>query len=262
MNSLDFNRAELLLEDTEIPQEALERARGVLVKLTNDRKIEETPAAVHQAMEIFANEKLALADKILEWAEPAHFPVPEDFKSGCEALRQILALKSPHHRIPEIEARREVLEKGLSAIDLVSDFYGPSKAVFVQVRELADDLHAVEAFLPPSTAISGFLETYEQARTSARFAEPGVWKSVHSAYSAARLELDSVLQERREEARAALDSAVGRIRDDAAREGLDPEQIGSLLKPIEAIRSTLDGVTEPGRLITLPDLVRSRAREM
>lgn len=260
-NSLDFNRAELVLEDTEIPQEALEHARSVLVKLTNDRRIEETPAAVHQAMEVFANEKLTGADKIVEWAEPAHFPIPEAFTRGCEALREILALKSPHHRIPEIEARRQDLEGGAAAIDLASDFYGQSKSVFVQVRELADDLHAVEAFLPPSSAIAGFLDSYEQARLRARFAEPDIWKSVHSAYSSARLELDSLLTERREEGRSALDAAVERIRNEALRDGVDSEQLQSILKPLEGVRSTLEEIAEPARIVTLPDLVRARWRE-
>jgi hypothetical protein len=260
-NSLEFNRAELVLEDIEIPQEVLERARNVLVKLTNDRRIEETPAAIHQGFEKFASEKLGETKKVTEWAEPAHFPIPGGFTNGCEALGEILALTSPHHRIPEIEARREVLDKGLAAIELLSDFYKSSKSVFVQVRELADDLHAVEAFLPPSSAISTFLETYVQAGTGARFADPGMWKSVHSAYSAAKLELDSLLEARREEARAAFDSAVKRITDAANASGLDSEQVAAVLKPLESIGSLLDQEIEPGRLITLPDLVRTRARE-
>ncbi|MBV8358115.1 MAG: BREX system P-loop protein BrxC [Deltaproteobacteria bacterium] len=260
-NSLEFNRSELVLEDTEIPQEVLERARNILVKLTNDRRIEETPAAIHQAFEKFANEKLSEAKKVTEWAEPAHFLAPDDFNIGCEALGEILALTSPHHRIPEIEARREVLDKGLAAIELLWNFYNSSKSVFVQVRELADDLHAAEAFLPASPAISAFLETFEQARTGARFADPSVWKSVHSAYSAARLELDSLLEERRQEARTSLDSAMKRVGDSASVGGLDSDQIAAVLKPLESIRSLLDQEIEPGRLITLPDLVRTRGRE-
>jgi hypothetical protein len=260
-NSLEFNRAELVLEDTEISQEVLERARNVLVKLTSDRRIEETPAAIHQAFEKFASEKLGEAKKVTEWAEPAHFPIADDFHSGCEALGELLALTSPHHRIPEIDDRREALDKGVAAIELLWDFYNSSKSVFVQVRELADDLHAVEAFLPHSPAISAFLEAYEQARTVARFADPSVWKSVHSAYSAAKFELDSLLGGRREEARVALDSALKRIGDSASAGGLDSEQVAGVLKPLESIRASLDQEIEPGRLITFPDLVRTRGRE-
>ncbi len=261
VNSLEFNRAELVLEDTEIPQETLEHARSVLVKLTNDRRIEETPAAVHQAMEVFANEKLTAADKVVEWAEPAHFPIPEPFTRGCDRLREILALKSPHHRIPEIDARQEDLASGAAAIELVAEFYGQAKSVFVQVRELADDLYAVDAFLPPSSAIAGFLEAYEQARVGARFAEPGIWKSVHASYSSARLELDSLLGERRGEAQAALDTALEHIRNDGRNGGLDAELVEATVKPLEAMRSTLDEIAEPARVVTLPDLVRTRARE-
>jgi len=260
-NSLEFNRAELVLEDTEIPHETLERARNVLVRLTGDRRIEETPAAIHQAFEKFAAEKLADAGKVSDWAEPAHFPIPDDFTNGCEAFREILALTSPHHRIPEIETRREALEKGLGAIELLSNFYNSSRSVFVQVRELADELHAVEAFLPNSPAISAFLEAYEQARIGSRFAESAVWKSVHSAHSAARLELDSLLQARRDEALAALDSAVKRVVSAAAAGGLDSGQTAAIVKPLESMGSSLDHETEPSRLITLPELVRTRARE-
>jgi hypothetical protein len=260
-NSPDFNRAELVLEDTEIPQESLEHARNILVKLTNNRRIEETPAAVHQAMEDFAQETLATADKIREWAEPAHFPLPEAFAAGCEALRETLALKSPHHRIPEIEARQQDLERGCAAIDLVSEFYGHSKSVFVQVRELADDLHAVEAFLPSSGAIRGFLEAYEQARKSARFAEPDVWKSVHSAYCSARLEIDSLLTDRRQKAHADVNAAVERLSSEAQRHGLEAEQVESLLKPLREMAANLDQVSEPARIVTLPELVRERERQ-
>ncbi len=84
---------------------------------------------------------------------------------------------------------------------------------------------------------------------------------MHSAYSSARLELDSLLNERRQKAHADVDAAVERLRSAAQRDGLDAEQVESLLKPLQELAANLDQLNEPARIVTLPDLVRARERE-
>jgi len=43
-------------------------------------------------METFGREKLARAEKVIDWADPAGLPRPKAFDEGREALEGVLAL--------------------------------------------------------------------------------------------------------------------------------------------------------------------------
>ncbi|MGH6952583.1 MAG: BREX system P-loop protein BrxC, partial [Alphaproteobacteria bacterium] len=98
-DSREFEKVELVLEDSEVGADVLEETRALLMKLTGKRKIDETPAALHEAMEAFGRDKLARAEKVIDWADPAGLPRPKAFDEGKEALEGVLALTNPLHRV-------------------------------------------------------------------------------------------------------------------------------------------------------------------
>src|SRR5690606_10910245 len=88
-DSREFEKVELVLEDSEVPAEVLEETRALLMKLTGQRKIDETPAALHEVMEEFGCEKLARAERVIDWAEPADLPRPGAIAQGKDAIESI-----------------------------------------------------------------------------------------------------------------------------------------------------------------------------
>jgi len=223
-----------------------------LMKLTGKRKIDETPAALHEAMESFAREVLARAEKVADWAEPAGFPRPAAFDEGKEALESVLALTAPVHRVKEVHARADDLKCGIEAIDQLSAFREKWGAAFTDLRSLAGQLRAIEHLLPPDGPSRRFLGEYQAAQSCARFAEPEIWKGIQGAKASAELELQSLLDAWREEARQIARGALERLPDDL-RQGQLPEELAKeLAAPLEGFVAAVDQETEPPRVAALP----------
>lgn len=251
-DSREFDRAELVLEEAEVSPEVLEETRTLLMKLTGKRKIDETPAALHEAMETFAHEVLARAEKVVDWAEPAGFPRPTAFDEGKEALESVLALANPMHRVKEIHARAEDLKRGVEAIEQLAVFREKWSAAFTDLKSLAVQLRAIEHLLPADGRSRAFLGEYETAQNWTRFAEPEIWKGIQGAKAAAELELQSLLEAWREEARqiaqGALDRLPGELRERQLEEALAKE----LAAPLEGFVAAVDRETEPPQVAALP----------
>ncbi len=255
-DSRDFDRLELVLEEAQIDQTALEEVRALLIKLTGKRKIEETPAALHDAIQEFGAEQASHAEKILEWSQAAGFPRPAAFDQGKELLEEILALTNPVHRLNQVRVMANELREGVEAIDKLWAFYDKWRTAFVEVRTLAEQLRAIEHLLPAAGEIRSFLDAYESAQEGQRFAEPDIWKSVQQTKAAAAIELDDLLNRWRDEARTIATEALARLPEDLMQRGLDPALAAVLSKPLEGFAASLENIKEPARVAALPQRAR------
>jgi hypothetical protein len=197
-DSREFEKVELVLEDSEVGADVLEETRALLMKLTSKRKIDETPAALHETMETFGRERLARAEKVSDWADPAGLPRPKAFDEGKEALESVLALTNPLHRVKEIHARAEDLKRGIESIDQLATFREKWGQAFTELRSFATQLQGIEHLLLSGGTIQSFLGEYESACAGARFAEPDIWKAIQGAKAGAALELQTLLAAWRE----------------------------------------------------------------
>ncbi len=261
-NSRELEKVELVLEESEVKQEVLEEVRALLMQLIGSKKIDETPAALHQAMETFGRDKLARAERAAEWAGLADFPVPAGFAEGGEALKDVLGLTSPVHRVNAIHARGEDLKRGVSTIDRVAEFRERWGPVFTEVRGLAAQLNAIEHRLPAEGRCQRFLGEYGAARSGARFAESEIWKTVQSAKADAMLELRALLDAWREEAQQIANDALERLPTDLVQHGLPGELRETLAAPLERFVTGLVDEKEPTRVAALPDTARRRVNEL
>ncbi|WP_447972352.1 BREX system P-loop protein BrxC [Nitrospira sp. Kam-Ns4a] len=255
-DSREFEKVELVLEDSEVEAEALEEVRTLLMKLTGRRKIDETPAALHEAMEIFGREKLGKAEKVRDWADAVGLPRPSTFAQGQEALENILALTNPVHRVQEIQTRAEELRRGVEVIDQLVAFREKWGAAYMEVKALAEQLRAVEHLLPSEGAIREFLDGYEAARKDARLLEQDVWKKVLSSKVTAALDLNSHLSTWREEARGIVAQAKARLPQDLEAKGLKTGLAGTHVRSLDEFVARLDEETEPARVAALPQRAR------
>jgi hypothetical protein len=251
-DSREFNNAELVLEEAEVSPQVLEQTRALLMKLTGKRKLDETPAALHDAMEAFGREVLAHAAKVTDWAEPAGFPKPAAFDEGKEALESILALTSPVHRVKEIHDKAEDLKRAVEVIEQLAAFREKWSTAFTDLRSLGVQLRAIEHLLPADGRCRAFLKEFETAQNCARFAEPEVWKGIQGAKAGAELELQSLLDAWREEARQIARGALDRLPDDLRERQLGEDLAKDLGAPLEDFLGTVDKETEAARVAALP----------
>jgi len=261
-DSREFDRVELVLEDAEVDQPTLEAVRALLMKLTGTRKIDETPAALHEVMEAFGRQKLARAEKVVDWADPAGFPLPATFTEGREALENVLALTNPVHRVKEIEARGDDLNRGVEAIDELVTFREKWGTAFTEVRNFATQLRAIEHMLPSGGASQRFLGEYETAQVGARFAESEIWKTIQGGKAGAALEVQNQVASWCDEARKVVQDALARLPGDLKQQGLDEALAKDMAAPLEAFVPTLDNEKEPARVAALPARARRLVGEL
>ncbi len=261
-DSREFDKVELVLEDSELDATVLEETRALLMKLTGKRKIDETPAALHEAMETYGREKLARAEKVVDWAEPAGLPRPKAFDEGKETLETILALMNPVHRVKEIHARAEDLNLGVDAIGQLCTFREKWAKAFTEQRDFATQLRAIEHMLLADGSIRGFLAEYETARAGARFAEPEVWKTIQAAKARAALDLQSLLVAWRDEAERIVEEALDRLPEDLRQRLLDEQLAKEMAAPLDAFVASLETETEPARVSALPLRARRLVDEL
>ncbi len=261
-DSREFEKLELVLEDSEVIPEVLEETRALLMKLTGKRKIDETPAALHEVMEVFGREELARAEKVIDWAEPAGLPRPVMFDEGKDALESVLALSNPVHRVKEIHAHGEDLRRGVECIDQVTTFREKWGTAFTELKTFASQLRTIEHLLTAGGAAERFLGEYETARSGARFTEPDVWKQIQGAKASAGLELQTLLSSWRDEARQILDGALNRLPTDLKEQRLEEKFAKEITASLHAFTSALDAETDPARVAALPTRARRLVEEL
>ncbi len=191
--SRNFDRVELVLEETEVDPEALTKVRSLLIKLTGKRKIDETPAALAMEMENFGKGIVEKAEKATLWAEPAGLPLPDKFKAGKEIFENILSLTNPMHCVMEAYNQREHLQDYTDIICTISDYIGKWGRAFTSMRDFAGTLSAIEHKLPSHGACASFLNNWNTATEQANIIDKDIWTDLQNAQATASLELEQFL---------------------------------------------------------------------
>src|SRR5262249_22712223 len=147
--SRSFDRAELVLDETEPDPEVLTEVRKFLMRLAKKRGLDETPAALSEAAGELAAAGPAQARAVRLWAGGAQMPLPEAFTAGEDAWRQVLSLTNPLPRVNEVHAARATLEAGHKAIEAHAAFQQQHGTPFTELAGLVGQFQAVEHLLEP-----------------------------------------------------------------------------------------------------------------
>lgn len=79
-----FEKAELVLEETEVIPDVLTETRKFVMKLAKKRNIDETPSAISEAADVLATAILAKVANVNLWAGGSSLPLPTAFTEGAE----------------------------------------------------------------------------------------------------------------------------------------------------------------------------------
>jgi len=255
-----FDKAELVLEETEVNPEVLTETRKFVMKLAKKRGIDETPAAISEAAEGLAEAILAQADDVSLWASGSDMPLSANFTDGADAWRQVLELTNPVHRVNEIHSSQIALQSGFDAIEQYAAFQSQHAVPFKELRELIQQFEAVEHRLEAESAMTRLLADFRAAVESRSLANKDVWNSVQSRRGQALLELTPLLDRWRQEARATISAALDRLPTDLSDHGLDGDLESSLSSSLVQFRDSLDSVTAAPQVSAFPERARSMVR--
>ena len=260
--SRNFNKVELVLEETDLDPDILTDARKFMIKIAKRRNIDETPSSVSDAGGQLAEEILSKAQTVSLWAGGAGMPLSAGFTEGEEAWRKVQELTNPIHRVKEIHGSQSPLENGCQAIGDYARFQSENGTLFTQMKTVFIELEGIEHLIEPPHPIARFLDEYRTAKDSAAFLNKETWKGLQRLKSQAVLELAPLLEEWREQARALLQEALDRLPNDLASNGLPQALENELAAPIEGLISQLETVSLPVQVAALPDRARNAIRTL
>ena len=255
--SRTFEKAELVLEETEVNPDVLTESRKFVMKLAKKRNIDETPSAISEAADVLATAILAKVADVRLWADGSSLPLPATFTEGADAWQQVHDLTNPVHRVNELYAAQTTLVAGHEAIELLATFQTQNAAPFKELRELVQQVEAVNHRVECDGALSALVADYQAANSAASFADKDVWNTLQSRKGQALLELTPLLDAWRHEARTTLAAAIDRLPLDLSERGLDAALAESLPKPLIQLRDSLDATTLPSSVAAFPERART-----
>jgi hypothetical protein len=211
--SREFDRVELLLEETDLDPEILVTVRKLLINLTKQRKLDETPAALSDAAGQFAADLLAQIAALNHWQKTAGLPLSADIHTAWEGLGRIQALSNPMHRVKEVAEQADKLALYQTAVQSAASFVEKYGQAFIQTREFATFLNTLIYRLPAQGATAVFHQNWQTAMSQAAITDSVAWKGLQNDKAAAEIELQQVLSGWRDAARTAAQHALDELPD-------------------------------------------------
>lgn len=260
--SRNFDKADLVLEETEVDPDALSDVRALLRRLAKRRDIDETPAALAEVAGQVAADLLEKVGKVRLWSSGAGFPLPTTFETAAEVWGKVPSLTNPVHRVNEVHRDQLRLEDGKASIELHVAFQATDGTLYVEMTSLALQASGIAHHLDDDSVIRVFLAAFAAAKAAASYAEKETWKSLRASESSARLEMGARVEGWRADARAIATAALADLPTRLADLELEPEAGAVLGKPLESFRTGLDAVTAPAPAAGLADKAHRLAREL
>ncbi|MDM8532158.1 BREX system P-loop protein BrxC [Anaerolineales bacterium HSG25] len=252
-NSRRFDRVELIIESIELDPEMLVSVRKRLIKLTRNRKIDETPAALSEVIEQFATKLLDQANQASRWAAPAGLILPTEFQTGQRLFEDMIAQTNPHQRIKKINTHQADLDGYVQIIRQVADFVSKSGQAFTTMRDFVNELKAIEYRLPPNEAGRTFLQNWQTALNQALITEKRTWQDLQNSQAQATVALQQQLTEWRASARKIVEPVLAQLPQTLRNQQLPIEELeDTLAAPLQQFLNTLEADQSPANVSYLP----------
>jgi len=238
LDSRQFPKVDLLLEEADLTPELLESARGLLVRLTRRRGIDETPAAIAEVAGTLAADLLSKAERVTMWAQAIGLPLGATCTDGIRAWQDVAAQTAPIQRVRLVTDQAGPLEAGHTAILTAHDFNARNAEPFREMQESVRDAQAVSHLLPAGGQLGLFIAEFVAAVRAGTIVDQPTWKSLGIRWQSAAIERKELLSRWRSDAQAALDAARARLPQDCADRGLDTAvatQAAADLEPCAAL---------------------------
>jgi hypothetical protein len=256
-----FDKVDLVIEETEVHADVLTEVRALVIKLTGNRRIDETPSAISDAVGPFCAALLDQAARAALWAEPAGLPLPATFVEGREVFGKILALTNPTHRVNEIHAHKNTLEAYAHAIRTLNNFVTTWGKTYTEIRSLTASLGAVEHRLPDGGNCKALLKNWQAAVDQHAMAQENTIKDLRNSKALAEQELQKLQATWRDEARKTVEDALDRLPEELAAAGLSDVQ-ETLAVPLNTFLAGLENEGDVARVASLPERAARLVNEL
>jgi len=260
-NSKTFGKAEIILEETDVDTAVLITVRTLLIELTGNRKIDETPSDIAAASATYLTDIKKKGDDAQIWAKAANFPLPECFTAGMESIETLLNLTNPVHHVKEWEAKSPTIRDELNEVLVVHAFYGKNAELFKGTRELYNTLQSIRYKIPKENIILHFLNNYATADNDASIHKKDIWQKIQDNKSHVLTEVESLKRLWRQ---AATESAVpleNRIAQEKSSALLTAEEIAPFETAYQLLITEIEEESDLIKIALLPDSISGRIKD-
>ena len=260
-NSKSFSKSEVILEETVLDTKVLIAVRTLLIKLTGNRKIDETPSDLTVASAKYLTDVKKKGDDAQIWAKAANFPLPESFRAGMESMETLLGLTNPIHHVKEWEAKSPTIEEELNTIFNIHVFYGTWGETFKETRELYNTLQSIQYKIPKENIIHHFIDNFTTAQKDATIHKKDVWQTLQDNKAHVLTEVESLKRAWRQAAMEGLSPLKNRIDEEKATGLLTVEEITPFEAALHNMASKIEEESDLIKIALLPESIRDRVKE-
>ena len=245
--SREFDKVELVLEETDLDPDTLVAVRKLLINLTKQRKIDETPAALSDVAGQLAADLLAQINTLNHWQMTTSLPLPDTITDATADLGRIQGVTNPMHRVKEVAAQANNLPRYQKAIREAATFVEKYGSAFINTRNFANFINSIIYRLPSSGTAAAFHQNWQAAISQATITNLAIWKGLQNDKAAAEIELQQTLTTWRDDARAtaqtALDQLPGLL-DKYNVAAADRDKVQDAVTQLQAFILELEAMTE------------------
>jgi hypothetical protein len=155
--------------------------------------------------------------------------------------------------VRELNAQKDRLRSYTSIILSVSSFVDKKGKSFIEMRDFANSLKAIEHRIPEKGDCKSFLENWNTALKSSSIVEDTNWRDLQAGVSSAQLEIDKLTAQSKEEAKRRAQEAVDRLPQDLSSHGLPADLLETLSKPLVDFIAGIGDVSELHQIFALSD---------
>lgn len=260
-NSKSFSKAEMILEETDVDTAVLIAVRTLLIKLTGNRKIDETPSDITVVSVKYLTDVKKKGGDAQIWAKAANFPVPEFFKAGMESIETLLSLTNPVHHVKEWESKSPTIENELNEVLAVHAFYGKNAEPFKGTRELYSTLQSIQYKIPKENVIHHLLNNYATADKDATIHKKDVWKTLQDNKAHALTEVELLKRAWKQAATESLLPLKSRVEQEKATGLLTEKELATFQTTLQDMVSEIDVESDLIKIALLPDSVKDRVKD-
>lgn len=261
-NSKAFSKAEVILEETDVDTAVLIAVRTLLIKLTGNRKIDETPSDIAAASAKYLTEVKKKGAEAQIWAKAANFPLPQAFTAGMETIETLLGLTNPVHHVKEWEAKSLSIEDELNEVLAVRAFYGQNAEPFKGTRELYSTLQSIQYKIPKENIIHHFLNNYATADKDSTIHKKPVWQTLQDNKAHVLTEVESLKRMWRQGATESLLSLKNRTEEETATGLLTSEEIAPFETARQNMTTEIEKEADLIKIALLPDSLSGRVTDL
>ncbi|HPL66365.1 MAG TPA: BREX system P-loop protein BrxC [Smithellaceae bacterium] len=261
-NSKAFNKAEVILEETDVDTAVLIAVRTLLIKLTGNRKIDETPSDITVAAVKYLHDVKKKGDDAQIWASAANFPLPDLFTAGMESIETLLSLTNPVQHVKEWEAKSATIEEELNEILAVHTFYGKHAEPFKGIREHYISLKSIQYKIPKDNVIHHFLKNYATAEQDKTIHKKDVWQTLQDNKASVLTEVEALKRTWRQAAKDSLAALKNDIEAAKATGVLSEQELSPFETTHQGMAAEIDEETDLIKIALLPDSISGRAKDM